>query len=277
LEEQIMVRYSTARWTSLGAVAALLLALVVLGQGQAQPPGEGELKTVRGKVERFTTAPKGEVDGAVLSGGTVIHWPPHLEGRFKGILTKGDRVEAAGRMETGPEGDTKLEVRRVTNLRTEESRTNDDVPPPKGPKGPKGKKGPKGLAFGAFKTVKGTVERFTMAPKGEVDGAVLSGGTVIHWPPHLEGRFKGILAKGDRVEAIGRMETGPEGDAKLEVQRVTNLRTGAARVNEDLPAPPPPDLRSADDRPRDTEARLRALEDKVDRLIDEIRRSRREK
>ncbi len=112
--------------------AALLLAVLGWMVAQAQPPERGEVKTVRGKVASFTTAPKGEVDGAVLDDGTIIHWPPHLEERFKGIVDKGDRIEATGGMETAPGGETHLEVRKLTNLRTKVSRDNDDTPPPKG-------------------------------------------------------------------------------------------------------------------------------------------------
>ena len=33
------------------------------------------------------------------------------------------------------------------------------------------------------------------------------------------------MTRGDRIQAVGRMETGPAGDIHLEVQTVTNLRT----------------------------------------------------
>jgi hypothetical protein len=121
--------------------ATLMATLLGWITVQAEPPDRGEMKTVRGKVVRFTTAPKGEIDGAVLEDDIVIHWPPHLEERFKGIIDKGDRVEATGWQETGPQGDKHLEVRTLTNLRTKVSRENDDAPPPP-PKGP----GPKGKA-----------------------------------------------------------------------------------------------------------------------------------
>jgi hypothetical protein len=127
-----------------------------------------------------------------------------------------------------------------------------------------------------LETVRGTVKRFTTAPKGEVDGAVLDDGTVIHWPPHLEERFKGIIEKGDRVEVSGRMETGPEGDTHLEVGTLTNLRTKASRTNEDVPPPPPAAGREPRGGPADLEKRLRGLEEKVDRLTEELRRLRRE-
>jgi len=142
---------------------------------------------------------------------------------------------------------------------------------------------------GDTQTVTGVVKEMTAAPKGEVDGAVLDDGTVIHWPPHLADRFTGIVARGDRIRVIGWMETGPRGDTKLEVRTVTNLRTNAARQNDDeppppprgrrpAPPPPPPDLqREAPDRPGDTELRIRDLETQIEQLRKEIERLRREK
>src|SRR5207244_7710113 len=103
--------------------------------------------TVRGTVKEFTTAPRGEVDGLMLSDGTWVHWPPHLEGRFKDIAARGDRVRATGRTETGPAGDTHFEVQSVTNLGTDDAAENPDFAngppaPPPGRGGPKGKAGP---------------------------------------------------------------------------------------------------------------------------------------
>jgi hypothetical protein len=90
--------------------------------------------TVRGMVRSLTTAPKGEIDGAVLDEGTTLHWPPHLEASFKSVVTVGDRVEATGRTETAPRGEVQFEVQRVTNLSTNATAENDDRPPA-GPRG----------------------------------------------------------------------------------------------------------------------------------------------
>jgi hypothetical protein len=240
----------------------------------AQPPGpprDAEFMTVRGTVRRFTTAPKGEVDGLILSDGKWVHWPPHLQDRFKDLAALGDRVRAAGYWETGRAGDTKLEVSTLTNLRTDKTAENPDRPPPAGSRlgGPRA---------GEVQTVRGRVKRFTTAPKGEVDGAVLDDGTWLHWPPHLQDRFKDILEKGDWVRATGREETGPAGDTHFEVQRVTNLRTRDTAENPDLYAAPPPDRRRvAPGRGADRERRLRDLEDQVEQLQREIRRLRRER
>jgi len=90
---------SRSRLTPL--VAGSLLLLLAAAESTAQPPRGADTSTMRGKVERFTTAPRGEVDGAVLDDGTWLHWPPHMQDRFAGMIKEGDRVRATGRTETG--------------------------------------------------------------------------------------------------------------------------------------------------------------------------------
>jgi hypothetical protein len=228
---------------------------------------------VRGTVKEFTTAPKGEVDGLILGDDTVVHWPPHLQSRFTDIVAKGDRVQVTGWLKTGPKGDTKLEVSTLTNLRTSVSRANEDRPPP-GAKGKKGKdKG--GPILGEFRKTGGTVKEFTTAPKGEVDGFILSDGTWVHWPPHQQGRFTDIVAKGDRVRVVGQMETGKKGDTKLEVSTLTNVGRNVTRSNPDRPAPE--SVQGSAGKAGDIEDRLKSLEDKLDLLMREIDRLQRKK
>ena len=71
------------------------------GKGAKGPPPGAEILTVRGTVKEFTTAPKGEQDGVILTDGTWAHWPPHLADRFSSILARGDGGDFAnGRRRT---------------------------------------------------------------------------------------------------------------------------------------------------------------------------------
>jgi hypothetical protein len=266
----------------LASLVAIALALpFVASQGKAQAPRFGEAKTAQGRVQSLTTAPMGEVDGAVLDDGTVIHWPPHLADRFTAVASKGDRIRVAGRMETGPAGDTHLEVQTATNLRTNTSAENDFGPPPPPPGS--GRRlapppPPPGNRFGETKTIQGRVQSLTTAPMGEVDGATLDDGTVIHWPPHLADRFTALVARGDRVRVTGWMETGPAGDIHLEVRTVTNLRTDATASN-DVAGPGrigSDEFAVSPERGGDVERRLKALEDQIAQLREEVRRHSRE-
>jgi len=216
-----------------------------------------------------------------------------MQDRFANILKEGDRVRATGRTETGPAGDTYFEVQNVTNLRTKDTVDNPDYAngPPPPPPGRRGRAGPPTPPLGPDRrparadnsevsTARGKVDRFTTAPRGETDGAVLDDGTWLHWPPHMQARFTDVLKEGDRVRATGRTETGPAGDTHFEVQSVTNLRSNAKAKNPDFddgPPPPPPGRGVARGQPADREQRLRDLEDQVDQLRQEIQRVRREK
>jgi hypothetical protein len=146
------------------------------------------------------------------------------------------------------------------------------VQPPGGPGKEKDGKDKKG---GVFATVRGTVDSITTAPKGEADGATLADGTWIHWPPHLEERFRAVVKKGERIRAAGYWETGPKGDKKLEASTVTNLDSNRTVENPDRPTPDAGGATSS--RSGEVEERLRSLEEKLDRLIAMVERLQRDK
>lgn len=235
-------------------------SLIATGQASAQ-----SLETIRGTIRSLTTAPKGEVDGAVLDNSTTLHWPPHLQDTFKAVAAVGDRVEAAGQTETAPRGEVHFEVERLTNLHTGAVAANRDSTAP----GPRGPRGPMDPIDRPAKDVSGVVRSLTTAPKGEVDGAILDDGTVLHWPPHLEGRFKAVAVVGDRVEAIGQTETDPGGQVRFEVERLTNRSTGASAQNDN------PTSRPAHARQADRQEKIRHLQrqlSQLERELDELRR-----
>lgn len=251
----------------LGAWVALIGPTAVL---KAQERDDS--RTARGTVERLNTAPKGEIDGAILDDGTFLHWPPHLEDRFSAVVRKGDRVEASGRIETGKRGETRFEVRTLTNL---DSRATVENNEPRG-KRKKDRRGPPPppRRSGPSETIRGTVERLNTAPKGEIDGAILDDGTFIHWPPHLEDRFAAVVERGDRIEAVGFRGTGKRGDERFEVESLTNLRTDRTVERDDGPLP----VRRRDERRDDRGAkdsrseRIRQLKADVERIEREIER-----
>jgi hypothetical protein len=111
---------------------------------------------------------------------------------------------------------------------------------------------------------------------GEVDGALLDNGTWLHWPPHLEQRFADLFQKGDTLEAVGRAETAPRGEAHFEVQSITNIRTGEKAANPDVIGAPAfgsaEPRRAMPDLPAARDQRLRDLQEQIDRLQRELER-----
>lgn len=275
----------TTSWIGQRWAAVIVGGLGVMGGTAiclAQPPRNPDAVNVRGSIVRMTTAPKGEVDGAVLDDGTWLHWPPHLETRFTKVIEVGDRVEAKGRSETGPRGDSRFEVQSVTDVRTRSTIENPDFndgprPGPK-PHERRGPRPPRPRNDSPFTTVRGVAQQFTTAPKGEIDGVILDDGTSLHWPPHLAERFAEVIKKGDTVDAVGRNETAPHGEQHFEVQSITNVRSGMKAINPDLvndPVQRAAEFReSRPDAPMNRDQKLRDLQSQIDRLQRELDRLR---
>lgn len=271
-----------SNWQTMWRAATMTLAVaggvMTLPRGNAlakprpAPRERSESTSVEGRVKSLTTAPKGETDGAVLEDGTVLHWPPHLEDRFADVAKEGSRVRVVGWSEVGPEGERRLEVKSLTNTDTRATAENDGP----GPRDRKGKAPPPPRRRGPARTLEGTIERFTTAPKGETDGAVLDDGTVLHWPPHLADSFAGIIGKGDRVKATGFEETTPKGDEHFELESLTNLDTNKSFENDEAALPrrddPRPKPRAERDDRESRSERIRRLKDEVRRLQREIER-----
>jgi hypothetical protein len=278
-------RFSSRHFV-LGLPAAAGLLLFALGQSKAQPPDDEQATEVRGNVQRMTTAPRGEIDGAVLDNGTWLHWPPHMQDRFANLIKQGDQVRASGRTETGPAGDTHFEVQSVTDLRTTATAENPDFAngPPLPGRGPRGRGrrmrppfrpvvalAPDARNQSSAVEVRGAVQRMTTAPRGEIDGAVLDNGTWLHWPPHMQAQFSDVIKAGDQVRATGRTETGPAGDTHFEVQSVTNLRSNATVKNPDLAGGPAGAVQPIiPNSAIDLEQRMRDLANQVEQLRREV-------
>jgi hypothetical protein len=51
--------------------------------------------------------------------------------------------------------------------------------------------------------IKGTVARYTLTPRGDVDGMILTDGTEVHFPPHLSTQLVYAVKPGDAVTVRG--------------------------------------------------------------------------
>src|SRR5205809_8135806 len=51
---------------------------------------------------------------------------------------------------------------------------------------------------------RGTVKQYTLTPRGDVDGLILSDGTEVKLPPHLTGQIVFAVRPGDTVTIRGR-------------------------------------------------------------------------
>jgi hypothetical protein len=113
-------------------------------------------------------------------------------------------------------------------------------PPPAGPfAAPPPPPPPGAPAFDAqqLPETRGTVQRFTLTPRGELDGFLLTDGTEVHLPPHLSDQLATAVRPGDPVSVRGyRSAAAP----LIVATTVTDTSTNQTVVDQ---GPPPPGFR----------------------------------
>jgi hypothetical protein len=143
------------------------------------------LQETRGTVQRFTLTPRGELDGFLLTDGTQVHLPPHLSGELASAVRLGDPVSVRGyRSPTAP-----LVVASAMTDTSTNRTVVDQGPPPPGvvpPPLPPGVPAP-----GAQQaSLNGRVQNSLYGPAGDLNGAVLSDGTIIRMGPAEASQFR---------------------------------------------------------------------------------------
>src|SRR5882724_8530193 len=82
---------------------------------------------------------------------------------------------------------------------------------------------------------RGTVRQYTLTPRGEVDGLILSDGTEVRVPKHLSAQVVFVVRPGDQVSIRGlRARAIPLIDAAS----ITNIATGKSVVDDGPPGGP---------------------------------------
>jgi len=76
------------------------------------------------------------------------------------------------------------------------------VPPGAAPRPPAGPP-PATYDQNQLPEARGTVQRFTLTPIGELDGVILTDGTQVHMPPHLTTQLASAVRVGDMVTVRG--------------------------------------------------------------------------
>jgi hypothetical protein len=102
---------------------------------------------------------------------------------------------------------------------------------------------------GQFPEQRGVVQQFTLTPRGDIDGLILSDGLEVKTPPHLSTQIAYVLRLGDAVTIHGlRAAALP----LVKAVSITDERTGQTVVDDGPPGPgpgpdrrpPPPDARA---------------------------------
>lgn len=244
------------------------------GVAAAPPPAAAGQTAISGIVRSFNYGPGG-LDGLILDQGTIVHFPPEYGNQVNTVAPVGASVVASGWSHTGPAGDTLFDATNITNRRTNAAITVTagpaapgpppppaaPPPPPPGPPAPPAGSPPPPLAgpVGASPpapplgvqnapvspappvaeaTVTGVVRSFNYGPDGQVNGLILSSGTVAYFPPEYSLQVTRTIPVSGRVRVMGSPRPGPTGNQLIDAETITNRQSGASVVIANQPAPP---------------------------------------
>jgi hypothetical protein len=176
-----------------GWIAAPAYAQKDKGPPVAPDAFAGAAPVAVGRLQRFLVNPHGEVDALLLADGTIVKFPPHMSDELVAAVRPGDAVSARGFREPGGAVKAFVIINDASRQEVVERPPEPDA------------KMPKHLRFATLSRLQiaGPVERALRGPKGEVNGVLLTDGTVVRFPPHAAFDFAAVLQPGQAFAAEG--------------------------------------------------------------------------
>jgi hypothetical protein len=210
-----------------------LASAVALAQAPPVPQDAGatplydpaQLPSFNGKVQQFTLTPRGEIDGLILTDGTEVKTPPHLSTAIAYAIKPGDTVTIHGlRAAAVP----LLQATSISDRTT--NRSVIDQGPDLGPGGPAPFTNPS-----AVSEIQGSIRMDLHGARGEINGVLLTDGTVLRLPPDAAVNLSTLLQPGRVVVAQGDVVSNPIGKV-LQVRSIGASRSTLTPIDD---APPP--------------------------------------
>jgi hypothetical protein len=166
------------------------------GAQQPVPPAPPDRATqatsVRGTVSQYMMNPDGLVDGVLLSDDTIVRFPPHMSQQLVQSVKPRDLVSVDGFIEY----QGTIHATTITNPASQQSVVDIPPSPQNPPPGP-------GQEVRQPMNATGTIKVLTHAARGEIDGAVLDNGTIVHFPPPVGTRYANLFQVGAPLAAVG--------------------------------------------------------------------------
>jgi len=165
------------------------------GAQQPVPPppgGAAEVTSIRGTVSQYLMNPDGLVDGLLLSDNTIVRFPPHMSQQLVQAVKPQDSVRVDGFFEF----QGMIHATTITNANSQQS----VVETPPSPQNPP--PAPNPYARQPM-SVSGIIKALTYAPRGQIDGAVLDNGTIVHVPPPVGMQYPSFFRVGASLAASG--------------------------------------------------------------------------
>ena len=177
------------------------------------PGGAAQVTSIRGTVSQYLMNPDGLVDGLLLSDNTIVRFPPHMSQQLVQAVKPQDSVRVDGFFEF----QGMIHATTITNANSQQS-VVDTPPSPQNPP-----PAPNPYARQPM-SVSGIIKALTYAPRGEIDGAVLDNGTIVHVPPPVGMQYAGLLPRwstisSQRLRNGERLRAEPGGDRHRTVRQ----------------------------------------------------------
>ena len=138
----------------------------------------GVVPSVTGVVKQYLLTPVGDVEGLELQDGSDVRLPPHMGAALAGIVKPGDRINVVGFV--GPQTSYGRAIRALTITNTGTNQSVIDQPPTVPPP-------PPWMRTASMKTMtmSGTLDRYILNDRGDIDGLILSNGYEVKFSPHI--------------------------------------------------------------------------------------------
>ena len=190
-----------------------------------------QLPAYKGQVQQFTLTPRGDIDGLILADGTEVKLPPHLSTELAFTIKPGDAVTIYGLKAAA------LALIQASSITDDASGKTVVDNGPGGP-GPGAKPDP-GPDQADMAEASGKVKMALHDPRGDVNGVLLTDGTVLRLPPPEAVRFAALLQPGQPLVVEGRAYGNALGKV-VEVSEIGNSRDQMSEVGAPGPGPKGP-------------------------------------
>jgi hypothetical protein len=202
------------------------------------PPDHATQETsIRGTVSQYMLNPNGFVDGVLLSDNTIVRFAPHMSQELVQAVKPQDLVSVDGFIEY----QGTIHATTITNPASQRSVVDTPPSPQNPPPGP-------GQEVRQPISANGIIKVLTHAARGEIDGAVLDNGTIIHFPPPVGMQYANLFQVGAPLAAVGygtintygrSLEATSIGPSADHLQTVTVIDDGPRSGTGERPCPIP--------------------------------------
>ena len=208
------------------------------GSSQTALYDPAQLPSFTEKVQQFTLTPKGDIDGIVLSDGTEVKTAPSLSTAIAYSIKLGDTVTVHGLHAAAL---PLIQAVSITDRASGRVIVDENAGPGPGRRPPT-----PGAAASRLAEEQGPVRMSLHGPRGEINGVLLTDGTVLRLPPGAAENLSALIQPGKTVIAQGNEISNPIGKV-LEVRQIGATRDQLSPVA----APPQPGPRGREGPPRD--------------------------